>query len=107
MKKLIAVALAILCLTVSAGCSVGNGNSGGVQNENSSTKAESVKKTYKKYFTLSFDDGTYEDEKMTALLKKYGVKASFCINAGLMDGNDVIEVAGNWKRMSFDYAKEN
>ena len=66
-----------------------------------------MKKTYKKYFTLSFDDGTYEDEKMTALLKKYGVKASFCINAGLMDGNDVIEVAGNWKRMSFDYAKEN
>ena len=107
MKKLIAVASAILCLTVSAGCSVGNGNSGGGQNENSSAKAESVKKTYKKYFTLSFDDGTYEDEKMTALLKKYGVKASFCINAGLMDGNDVIDVAGNWKRMSFDYAKEN
>ena len=66
-----------------------------------------MEKTYKKYFTLSFDDGTTEDEKMIALLKKYGIKASFCINTGLMDGNDVIEVAGNWKRMSFDYAKEN
>ena len=55
--------------------------------------------------TMSFDDGTYEDEKMIALLKKYGVKASFCINTGLMDGNDVIEVAGNWTRMSFDHAE--
>ncbi len=106
MKKLIAVALAALCLTVSAGCSAGGGSTDGGLSGNSS-ESESVKKTYKKYFTMSFDDGTYEDEKMIALLKKYGVKASFCINTGLMDGNDVIEVAGNWTRMSFDHAKEN
>lgn len=61
----------------------------------------------KKYFTLSFDDGTHEDEKLIALLKKYDISATFCINTGLMDGNDVIEVAGNWRRMDFDYAKDN
>lgn len=62
--------------------------------------------TPKKYFTMSFDDGTYEDEKMISLLKKYNVSASFCINTGLMDGNDVIEVMGKWRRMSLEYAKE-
>lgn len=74
---------------------------------NGEKEDDGVNKEYKKYFTLSFDDGTYEDEKMIALLKKYGIKASFCINTGLMDGNDVIEVAGKWRRMNFEYAKKN
>lgn len=74
---------------------------------NSEKEDDGVNKEYKKYFTLSFDDGTYEDEKMIVLLKKYGIKASFCINTGLMDGNNVIEVAGKWRRMNFEYAKKN
>lgn len=109
MKKFAAAVLAAitaLTFTGCAGSSSASHETGG-QSDNSETKGESVTKTYKKYFTLSFDDGTTEDEKMIVLLKKYGIKASFCINTGLMDGNDVIEVAGNWKRMSFDYAKEN
>ena len=101
--------MAAITVLTFAGCA---GNSSGgretaKQSGNSATEGESVTKTYKKYFTLSLDDGTTEDEKMIELLKKYGIKASFCINTGLMDGNDVIEVAGNWRRMAFDYAKEN
>ncbi len=116
MKKLIAAILAVTTLTVAgcagnpAGSGLGSGETGETAQSNSqitASEGESMAKTYKKYFTLSFDDGTTEDEKMVELLKKYGIKASFCINTGLMDGNDVIEVAGNWRRMSFDYAKEN
>lgn len=109
MKRFTAAVLAAitaLTFTGCAGSSSASHETGG-QSDNSEAKGESVEKTYKKYFTLSFDDGTTEDEKMVELLKKYGIKASFCINTGLMDGNDVIEVAGNWRRMSFDYAKEN
>lgn len=65
------------------------------------------KETPKKYFTLCFDDGTVEDEKMIDLLKKYNLKATFCLNTGLMDGNNYIEVGGSWQRISFDYAKQN
>lgn len=93
MKKIIPIVSAIILCLLCAGCNA---------------KAEENTMTApKKYFTLSFDDGTYEDEKLIALLKKYDIPASFCINTGLMDGNDVIEVAGNWRRMDFDYAKNN
>ncbi len=100
---------AALSVLLFAGCAenLPTSDETGKLSEESEAKGDSVAKTYKKYFTLSFDDGTTEDEKMIELLKKYGIKASFCINTGLMDGNDVIEVAGSWKRMSFDYAKEN
>lgn len=109
MKRFAATVLAVITALTFAGCAGSSSASHetGGQSDNSGTKGESVTKTYKKYFTLSFDDGTTEDEKMIELLKKYGIKASFCINTGLMDGNNVIEVAGNWKRMAFDYAKEN
>ena len=61
----------------------------------------------KKYFTLSFDDGTTEDEKLIVLLKKYNIPATFCVNTGLMNGEVSIEVAGSWRRMDFVYAKDN
>ncbi len=94
MKRLLSVLLsaAILC-SFSSGCKE---DTGGKETEKP-----------KKYFTLSFDDGTYEDEKLIALLKKYDIPATFCLNAGLMDGENTIEVAGSWKRMLFSYAKEN
>lgn len=99
MKKIPAFCFAVL-LAFTAACRP-------VGEDKKQSTGDGMEKTYKKYFTLSLDDGTYEDEKMIELLKKYGVKASFCVNTGLMDGNDVIEVAGNWRRMDFDYAKDN
>lgn len=93
MKKFFCCLIAaIICVFAAAGCK--------------KTSEKEMNKP-KKYFTLSFDDGTYEDEKLIALLKKYNIPATFCINTGLMDGNDVIEVAGNWRRMDFDHAKDN
>lgn len=110
MKKFTAAIFAFLLLFMSACAESGNQQSASDKTSdsiNSEKEDNGVNKEYKKYFTLSFDDGTYEDEKMIALLKKYGIKASFCINTGLMDGNDVIEVAGKWRRMNFEYAKKN
>lgn len=110
MKKFTAAIFAFLLLFMSACAESGtlqSANDKTSDSINSEKEDDGVNKEYKKYFTLSFDDGTYEDEKMIVLLKKYGIKASFCINTGLMDGNDVIEVAGNWRRMNFEYAKKN
>lgn len=92
MKKFISLILAAVLSAFTIGCK---------------SKPEETMTKPKKYFTMSFDDGTYEDEKLIALLKKYNIPATFCINTGLMDGNDIIEVAGNWRRMDFNYAKEN
>lgn len=110
MKKITAAIFAFLLLFMSACAESGNPQSASGKTSdsiNSEKEDDGVNKEYKKYFTLSFDDGTYEDEKMIALLKKYGIKASFCINTGLMDGNNVIEVAGKWRRMNFEYAQKN
>ena len=38
---------------------------------------------YKKYFTLSFDDGVEHDKKLIELMKKYGISGTFNISAGL------------------------
>lgn len=38
----------------------------------------------KKYFALSFDDGTPNDERLVPLLNRYGIKASFHLNAGMI-----------------------
>ena len=110
MKKFTAAIFAFLLLFMSACAESGTPQSASDKTSdsiNSEKEDDGVNKEYKKYFTLSFDDGTYEDGKMIVLLKKYGIKASFCINTGLMDGNDVIEVAGKWRRMNFEYAKKN
>ena len=37
-----------------------------------------------KAFTLSFDDGVLQDERMINLLNKYGLKATFNLNSALM-----------------------
>ena len=110
MKKFTATIFAFLLLFMSACAESGNPQSASDKTSdsiNSEKEDDGVNKEYKKYFTLSFDDGTYEDEIMIVLLKKYGIEASFCINTGLMDGNNVIEVAGKWRRMNFEYAKKN
>ena len=38
---------------------------------------------FKKYFTLSFDDGVEQDKTVIALMKQYGLKGTFNLNAGL------------------------
>lgn len=35
-------------------------------------------------FSMSFDDGTPNDERLVALLNRYGIKASFHLNAGMI-----------------------
>ncbi len=92
MKRIISIIVAVIALFSLSGC--GGKDSG-----------DKEMKTPKKYFTLSFDDGTTEDEKLIALLKKYNIPATFCVNTGLMNGEVSIEVAGEWRRMDFDYAK--
>ncbi len=37
----------------------------------------------KKYFTLSFDDGLEQDKRLLNLMRKYGLKGTFNLNAGL------------------------
>ena len=56
MKRIISIIVAVIALFSLSGC-------GG---KDSSDKEM---KTPKKYFSLSFDDGTTEDEKLIALLK--------------------------------------
>lgn len=37
--------------------------------------------------TLSYDDGRVEDRKMVEILNRYGMKCTFNLNSGLIDGN--------------------
>lgn len=49
---------------------------------------DAKKSTYKKYFTLSFDDGVTQDLKIIEIMKKYGFHAcTFNINSGLYGAN--------------------
>ena len=38
---------------------------------------------YKKYFTMSFDDGLEQDKRIIQILNRYGIKCTFNLNAGL------------------------
>lgn len=38
----------------------------------------------KKYFTLSFDDGLEQDKRVIRLMRQYGLKGTFNLNAGLL-----------------------
>lgn len=40
-----------------------------------------------KAITLSYDDGVVFDEKLISIMKKYGLKGTFNINAGMMNEN--------------------
>ncbi len=39
---------------------------------------------YKKYFTLSYDDGVKQDKRFIELIDRYGLKGTFNLNSGLM-----------------------
>lgn len=63
----------------------------------------------KKIFTFSFDDGTVQDKRLIAMLKKYGFTATFNLSSGLfgyeysfdMNGHHVVHT-----RLSTEEAKE-
>ena len=40
-----------------------------------------------KAFTLSFDDGVTQDERMINLLNKYGLRGTFNLNSALLGAN--------------------
>lgn len=44
--------------------------------------------TYKKYFTLSYDDGSYADRKLVPIINAYGLKCTFNLNSGKMSEDD-------------------
>ena len=58
----------------------------------------------KKALTLSYDDGIRQDKRLIKILDKYGIKATFNINSGLLDGTAKYDT--NDGRMSEEEIKE-
>ncbi len=50
---------------------------------------------FHKYLTFSFDDGLEQDKKLIRLMKKYGLKGTFNLNAGLFGKKDWVGRIGN------------
>lgn len=50
---------------------------------------------YKKYFTLSFDDGLEQDKKIICILKEYGLQSTFNLNSGIFGQRQKIGRIGN------------
>ncbi len=44
--------------------------------------------TYKKYVTLSYDDGSESDRKIVPMMNAYGLKCTFNLNSGKMTDDD-------------------
>lgn len=49
---------------------------------------------YKKFFTMSYDDGVVQDLKLMKILDDYGLKATFNINSGLLGKEEYLEIDG-------------
>lgn len=50
---------------------------------------------YRKYFTVSFDDGLEQDKRLIRLMHKYGIKGTFNLNAGLLGERGTVKRIGN------------
>lgn len=50
----------------------------------------------KKYFTLSFDDGLEQDKRLLDLMRKYGLKGTFNLNAGLFGTKGEVKGIGTF-----------
>ena len=57
----------------------------------------------KKIITFSFDDGTVYDEPLIKMLNKYGLKATFNINTGLIPN---VNQNDHTKYLSFEKMKQ-
>lgn len=51
---------------------------------------------YKKYFTLSYDDGLEQDKQLIVLMKKYGIRGTFNLNSGLLGRKENVEYIGSF-----------
>lgn len=49
----------------------------------------------KKYFTLSYDDGLEQDKRLIDLMRKYGLKGTFNLNAGLFGKKGTVRRIGS------------
>ena len=49
---------------------------------------------FKKYFTLSYDDGLEQDKQTIALMKKYGIRGTFNLNSAMLGEKSNIEYVG-------------
>jgi peptidoglycan/xylan/chitin deacetylase (PgdA/CDA1 family) len=74
---------------------------------------------FKKYFTLSFDDGIEHDKQLIAIMKQYGLKGTFNLNAGLfgykppffnisrIPKDEILQVYDGFEIASHGYRHEN
>lgn len=61
---------------------------------------------YKKYFTLSYDDGVEQDKPLVKILREYGIKATFNLNSGLFGQKDYIGRIGEYGVMPIPEKKK-
>lgn len=57
---------------------------------------------YKKYFTVSFDDGLEQDKKTLDVMRKYGIKGTFNLNSGLLGQKGDIKYMGKYGLSNVD-----
>ena len=46
----------------------------------------------RKYLVVSIDAGTTQDERVISLFKKYGIKATFNINTGILGKTETLPI---------------
>lgn len=51
---------------------------------------------FKKYFTVSFDDGLQQDKETLDMMRKYGIKGTFNLNSGLFGREMYIKYIGRY-----------
>ena len=108
MKKIITLIICFSIIFMFGACNNNTSDSGSNLESNVKIAGEDVKYIRTgpaKYFTLSFDDGSTEDDKLIALLKKYNVKCTFNINTGLLNDFGAITVSGYYPRYQYDVVK--
>lgn len=54
----------------------------------------------RKALTLSYDDGRIEDRRLVSIFNRYGLKATFHLNSGYLEGKDIEEESRYGKRIS-------
>ena len=56
-----------------------------------------------KVFTMSYDDGVFQDYRLVETMSKYGLKGTFNINSGLISPVDAVK---GYERLSINQVKE-
>lgn len=89
MKRLRIITVSFLLISILlCACTAPNDDKKGDENMNTNTPAENNEPKYKKYFTLSYDDGITQDLKLIEIMRKYNVNCcTFNINTGLFGAN--------------------